>query len=66
MDWQFYLTWFAIGSACVYLLMRGRRAWRPTKGGCCGGCGCSKTADAKTQPVLIAPEQLTLRQRPLR
>ena len=63
MDGQLYLTWFAVGLAAVYLVMRGRRAWRAMKGGCSGGCGCSKAGESKPQPTLIAPEQLTLRQR---
>jgi hypothetical protein len=65
-DWQTPLTWLTIGLAAVYLVMRGRRAWRGTKTGCGGSCGCSKDARSKEQPTLIAPEQLTLRSRPER
>ena len=66
MDWQLVLTWSAIAVAAVYVLWRGRRALRGTKGGCSGGCGCAKTAtggDAKAQPAIIAPEELRMRQR---
>ena len=65
MDWQIVITWFAIALAGGYVLLRSFRAWRGTKGGGCGGgCGCPKTTpEAKSQPVLIKPEQLVLRQR---
>ena len=65
MDWQIVITWFAITLAGGYVFLRSRRAWRGTKSGGCGGaCGCPKSsAEAKTQPVLIKPEQLVLRQR---
>ena len=61
MDWQIYLTGFLVGAAGVYVLLRGRRAWRGMKGGCGGGCGCAKSAETKKPTVLIAPEQLRLR-----
>jgi hypothetical protein len=67
MDWQFYLSGFAVGLAGVYLAARMRRAWRSTtSSGCPGGC-CAKsttTGDGKEKSTLIAPEQLVLRRRP--
>ena len=63
MDWQLFFTWFAIALAGGYVLVRSWRSWRGSKGGCGGGCGCP-TKPAKTQPALIKPEQLVLRQRP--
>ncbi len=65
MDWQLTLTCIAVALAGAYLLWSGRRALRSNPGGCGGGCGCVKPKDdAKTQPGLIAPEQLVLRRRP--
>ena len=65
MDWQLYLTGFAIGLAGVYIAWRVRRTWRGLKGnGCTGGCGCPKSAAPRQEPPLIAPEQLVLRRRP--
>ena len=63
MDAQLLLTWMAIGLAGTFLLLRGRRTWRALRGGasCGGGCGCPKESQA--EPTLIAPEQLTMRQR---
>jgi hypothetical protein len=69
MDWQHVITWSAIAMAGVYVSWRGRRAWRGMRGGCSGGCGCAKAtgeSQAKTQPAIIAPEELVLRQRPPR
>jgi hypothetical protein len=64
MDGQLFLTWLLIGLAGAYLFWRGRRAWQASKGGCGGGCGCSKSVASKAEPALIAPELLTLRPRP--
>ena len=64
MDAQLVLSLLLIGVAAAYLVRRGIRAWQPPKSGCTGGCGCSKATTANQQPALIAPEQLTLRQRP--
>ena len=65
MDWQLLLTWFVIALAGGYVLLRSWRACRGTKSGCGGSCGCSKsTAEAKSPPALINPEQLVLRKRP--
>jgi hypothetical protein len=64
MEWQHVLTWFAVALASAYVLRRGWHALRGTKGGCGGGCGCPKSnGETKTQPTLIAPEQLALRRR---
>jgi hypothetical protein len=64
MDWQIVFTWIAIVSATSYVLWSSWRSWRATKGGCSGGCGCSKSArKAKSEPALIAPEELILRKR---
>ncbi len=64
MDGQLLLTWFAIGLAGVYLLLRIGRAWRGRRAGasCGGGCGCPKRADTPEAPPLIEPEQLKMRQ----
>jgi len=65
MDWQYLLTWVAIAAAAAFIGWRAWRLLRPTKDGCSGGCGCAKSpSEAKTPSTLIAPEQLTLRQRP--
>ena len=60
---QPFITILVIALAGSYVAWRCWRTWRGTKSGCGGGCGCSKSAQAKPQPTLIAPEELTLRRR---
>ena len=53
MDGQLLLTWFVVGLAGAYALLRVGRTWRGLRGGknCGGGCGCSKTLAAPEQPA---------------
>ena len=63
MDWQLLLTSVAIAVALGYVGWAARRAWQSSRGGCSGGCGCAKAKpEVKSEPALIAPEQLTMRQ----
>jgi hypothetical protein len=65
MVWQLPVALLAIAVAAGYVLLRCWRAWRGTKSGCGGSCGCAKsTANAENQPALIQPEQLVLRNEP--
>jgi hypothetical protein len=64
MDWQLLFTCVSIAVAGGFILWRGQRTWRSLRGGCSGGCGCSKSApSAKSESTLITPEQITLRQK---
>jgi hypothetical protein len=56
-DWQLTLTVLVIASAGSYLCWR---AWRASRKGCGGGCGCHKTP-ATREPTFIPAEQLMLR-----
>ena len=63
MNWQATLTFLAIAFAAGYVFLRCLRVLRPARGGCAGGCGCSKTSKPAAAPTtLIAPESLQFRQ----
>ena len=64
MDEQLILTVLAIFLAGGFVAWRGWRAWGGMKNGGCGGGCCSKAAEVKKRPDLIASEEITLRQRP--
>jgi len=62
MDWQFLLTCVTIAAAAGFVVWRGVKALRSLRGGCSGGCGCSKSSqETKSPKTLIAPDELTLR-----
>ncbi len=62
MDGQLFFTWFAIGLAGAYILVRIGQAWRGGKS-CGGGCGCPTARAVPGQSLLIAPEQVKMRNR---
>jgi hypothetical protein len=64
MDWQFTLTCLTIAVAGGFVLWRGLQTLRSLRGGCSGGCGCSRAAKEVEKPVtMVAPEELSLRKR---
>jgi hypothetical protein len=55
-----------IGAAGCYLVWRALRSWVWNRGGGCGGgCGCARTADAipKTTEAFIPSNELQVRNR---
>jgi len=62
MFWQWLVVATCVALAAVYVVRAAWRIWRPTAGGCGGGCGCGTTATVE-KPTIIPSEQLTLRKR---
>ena len=64
MVWQLTIVGILVALAAAYV---GRKTWqslRASKAGCGGSCGCAKTIpDAAEKPILIPPDQLTVRRR---
>jgi FeoB-associated Cys-rich membrane protein len=62
MFWQWLVVLTCVLLAAAYIARAAWRTWHPKAGGCGGGCGCAKPADAP-KVTLIPADELTVRRR---
>lgn len=55
MNWQIAVVVVAVGLAIAYLARSAWRTWNVSKGGCGGGCGCSKASESDNGHVTLIP-----------
>jgi hypothetical protein len=64
MVWQLTIVGVLVTLAAAYVGWKTWQSLRANNAGCGGSCGCAKSVpDAAEKPILIPPDQLTLRRR---